>query len=55
MNINMQREIEELRKKLLDYYGTATAFMPFATADLVRVERMSADEIIREARKVGLI
>lgn len=55
MTTYTQREIEELRKKLLNYYGTATAFMPFAAVDLVRVEQMSADEIIREARKVGLI
>lgn len=43
--------IEELREKLIDYYGSATAVSPMAAADLIRVETMSDEEIIAEAEK----
>ena len=39
-------EIEKLRKKLLDYYGSATPFFPMATADVIRVEQMSDEKVI---------
>ena len=48
-------EIEKLRKKLLDYYGSATPFLPMATADVVRVEQMSDNEVVEEAKKFNLI
>ena len=47
------QEIKQLRKKILDYYGSASPFFPLATADVARVENMSDDEIIREAKKLG--
>ena len=48
-------EIEKLRKKLLDYYGSATPFFPMATADVVRFEQMSDNEVVEEAKKFNLI
>lgn len=48
-------EIEKLRKKLLDYYGSATPFFAAAMADVAKVEDMDDDEIIEEAEKNGLI
>ena len=43
---------EELREKLRDYYGTAmTSGMPMAVIDLARVDRMTDEEIEREAEK----
>ena len=47
-----QDEIEELREKLKDYYGTAMASdIPMAVLDLARVERMDDREILEEAEK----
>ena len=43
--------IEELREKLTDYYGSAMMENPMAAADLIRVENMSDEEIVREAEK----
>ena len=48
------RDTEELREELMDYYGTAMASgMPMAVLDLARVENMSAEELQREAEKLG--
>lgn len=44
--------VEQLREKLKEYYGTAMASgMPMAVIDLVKVERMSDEEVIEEAEK----
>ena len=44
--------IEELREKLIDYYGTAMACgMPMVAYDLARIEDMSPEEIEKEAEK----
>lgn len=44
------------REALTDYYGTAfPCGMPAAMADLSRVERMSDEEAIEEARQLHLI
>ena len=49
-------DIDELRERLIDYYGTAMySGFPMAIIDLSRIENMSDEEIIREARKIGLI
>ena len=48
-------EIETLREKLIDYYGSATPFFQIATADVVCIEQMSDDKIIEEAKKLSLI
>ncbi|MCR4952298.1 MAG: hypothetical protein K6A40_13380 [Solobacterium sp.] len=48
----MNPEEEELREKLMDYYGTAAASgMPAAVIDLVRVENMDEEELRKEAEK----
>lgn len=44
------------REALTDYYGTAfTCGMPAAMADLSRVELMSDEEAIEEARRLHLL
>ena len=49
-------DVEDLREQLRDYYGTAmVAGFPAAVIDLAELDRMSDEEIIREARKAGLI
>ena len=48
--------IEELKERLINYYGTAMYNgFPMAVIELSRIENMSDEEIIREARKIGLI
>ena len=48
--------IEELKQQLKDYYGTAMYnSFPMAVIELSRIENMSDEEILREARKIGLI
>lgn len=45
-------EIEELREKLKDYYGTAmVSGMPMAVMDLARVDNMSDEEVVKEAKR----
>lgn len=50
-----QRKIKRIREKLIDYYGSATPFFPMATADVIRIEQMTDEEIVKEARKLGMI
>ena len=50
-----EREIKQIRERLIDYYGSATPFFPMATADVIRIERMTDDEIVKEARNLGMI
>ena len=45
---------EELRKELLDYYGTATGASPAAWGDVIEVERADHAELLRLARKAGI-
>ena len=45
-------EVEELRDKLRDYYGTAmTSGFPMAVIDLADVDSMSDEEVKEAARK----
>lgn len=49
-------QLDQIRAALMDYYGTASfAASPFARADLVRVEGMSPQELVREALRLGII
>lgn len=49
-------DIDELKQRLIDYYGTAMySGFPMAIIDLSKIENMSDEEIIREARKIGII
>ena len=50
-----EREINRIREKLSDYYGSATPFFPMATADVVRIERMTENEVIEEAKRLKII
>ena len=45
---------EDLRKKLLDYYGTATGAFPAAWGDVIEVERADHAELLRLAREAGI-
>ena len=42
---------EDLRKELLDYYGTATGPFPAAWGDVLRVDN---DELVRIAEEAGI-
>jgi hypothetical protein len=45
-------DIQKLKEKLMDYYGTAAASgMPMAVMELGRLENMTDEEIRREAEK----
>lgn len=50
-----EREIKQIREKLIDYYGSATPFFPIATADVIRIEQMTDEEVIKEAKKLEKI
>ena len=47
-------ELNELRNKLIDYYGSAMSFYKLSVIDLNKVYLMSDEEIIEEAIKLGL-
>ena len=42
-------DFESLRSDLMDYFGTATSFIPYATVDLIKVSNASLDELIEIA------
>jgi hypothetical protein len=48
------KEIDLIRQKLIDYYGSATVLFPMATAGVIRVEQMSDDEILKEAKLLNI-
>ena len=51
-----KEEAEEAREALREYYGTAVSNgFPMAMMDLVKVDSKSDEEVIREARKNGLL
>lgn len=51
----MDKDAEELREKLKDYYGTAmTNGVPMAVIELGEVDDMSDEEIIEKAESLGL-
>lgn len=45
--------IAELRKDLMDYFGTAMSFMPIAMMELSKVENASESELIKIAKDNG--
>lgn len=48
-------DVEELREKLRDYYGTAmTSGFPMAVIDLSEVDDLDDDEVREKARKNGI-
>ena len=59
----MYYDIDKLREELKDYYGTAAVVMgngnPFeclpAFAEMINVDSLSDEEVIQEAKKIGII
>ncbi len=45
---------EELRDKLLDYYGSATGIMPAAWGDVLAVQSADNDDLVRMAEDAGI-
>ena len=45
-------DIEELRRQLIDYYGTQAQIFPAAYMKVEEVKRMTDEEILAEAAKV---
>ena len=51
----MAYDIERIRAKLKDYYGTGMFNVsPLAMMDVDRVDLLSDDEVLEEARKCGI-
>lgn len=48
-------KIKEIRKKVLDYYGTAMHFYSAARIDLDRCSKMETEELLEEAIKLKII
>lgn len=48
-------KIKEIRKKVLDYYGTAMHFHSAARIDLDRCSKMETEELLEEAIKLKII
>lgn len=47
--------VEELREKIKDYYGTAMQIHSVAMIDLIKIDDMTDEEVIEEAKKLHLI
>lgn len=50
----MELDVEELRKALIDYYGTAMSSHPMAMMEVSNVERASERELVKMARRAGI-
>lgn len=48
---HMSVDIEELRSRLMDYYGTAS--WPGAQMELIHIQNADAEEIIEKAEELG--
>ena len=48
-------KIKEIRKKVLDYYGTAMHFHPVSRMDLDRCAKLDTEELLEEAIKLRII
>ena len=48
-------DISSLREELEDYYGSASPIFPMAIADVDRVSQMSDEEVLEEARELGIL
>ena len=46
-------DFEELRRDLMDYFGTATPMIPMAFMDVIDVENASEDKLIQIALDNG--
>ena len=50
-----QEQIKMIRHEVMDYYGSAIHFLPAAMADLDWISKLNDDELIAEARKLGVV
>ena len=48
-------DISSLREELEDYYGSASPIFPMAMMDVDRVSQMSDEEVLEEARELGIL
>lgn len=48
-------DIEIIRQRLIDYYGTAMQIHPMAVIDLAHIDAMTDDEVLKEAQNAGII
>ena len=51
--MDVEINIEQLRRDLIDYFGTASQFFPVAIVDISRVENASPEELINIAISNG--
>lgn len=52
----MEYDVEELRRKLINYYGTAMIHIyPSAMMELEEIYRLNDEEIIEKAHELGII
>ena len=47
--------VKKAKSKLYDYYGSGARFMPAMYSELSRIKNMDPDDIIAEARRLGMI
>lgn len=48
-------DYKKIRKDIIDYYGTAMfSGFPMAMMDISDVKRMTNEELLREAKRIGL-
>lgn len=50
-----EEKIKQIRKEVIDYYGTASLINILAQTDLIRVENLSDEEILIEAKKIKIV
>ena len=48
-------DISSLREELEDYYGSASPIFPMAMMEVDRVSQMSDEEVLEEARELGIL
>lgn len=48
-------DIEELRNQIKDYYGAAIQKYPAAMEELILLEQMADNEIIKKAKELNII
>ena len=51
--MDVEIDIEQLRRDLIDYFGTASQYFPVAIMDISRVENASPEELINIAINNG--
>ncbi len=52
--MNVTIAVEELRKDLIDYFGTAMQYNPVAMMDLVKIENASDEQVVQIAMQNGI-